>query len=121
MNLEEIQYRTYNMKVGERLDIDLRDLYDSGIRGNWLTGESALDRIKSNIVGSAWCYKFHDNPFRNSITIEKIESDGKRRHVDYDRQWMYDKNPDGTYDLRESERQFILHRKKSKEENRNGH
>ena len=42
MNLEDIQYITYNMKVGECLDIDL---YNSDIRGNFLTGESALDRL----------------------------------------------------------------------------
>ena len=96
MDAQYIINTTYRMKEGQCFDLSLRDVRRV-FPANWLTGESSLDRLKTNIIGSAHSFIFDVNKFEDKVTIQKINPDGKIRHVDYDRKHFYEENSDGTY------------------------
>lgn len=95
-SLQDLTAITMKMKVGQSLTLSLFDIKRIS-PDNWLTGESGIDRLKSNIVGSAYDWDFRLHPMTGDLTMRKVEADGKRRHVDYDRREFFDEQPDGTF------------------------
>lgn len=97
-SLDELAYVTMKMKPGECLKLDRHTIRRIS-PDNWLTGEPGIDRLKSNIVGAAYDWRFDVDPLNGSLTMCRVQGDGKRRHVDYDRRHLFIENADGTFDL----------------------
>ena len=88
------------MEVGEHMR--LSGLVLSDIGGNWLTGETPLDRLMGRVMGSNFLYRTHSaTDFSGDVIIERVEEDGRRWRADYDRRHLYTENPDGSLAYRE--------------------
>ncbi len=87
---------TLNMKVGECLVLP-RSEWQRISPNNPMTGEPGIERLKSNVVGAAWEWEFQLDPVSGDFFMRKIEPDGKRRHVDWDRRARFQEVPDGTF------------------------
>jgi len=100
MDLEYIINTTSRMEVGQKLIISRYELKELG-GYNFLTGETVIDRIKSNIIGSATQFRFTCDLRTGDFIIDRIRSDGKRRHVDHDRRHLYHEPVEGIFMRRE--------------------
>ena len=81
------------MNTGDRRLIS-RELIRE-VQGNFLVGQSGWDRVLENVVGSAWEFKFHQDPMTGDVEIERFEGDGKRRFVDHDRRHLFTEEAGG--------------------------
>lgn len=73
------------MKPGERLDVDIRDLQD--IESYCHNGAifTPADRIFGNIAGSAYTHSYEVHPSGRYITFVRHEETGHRYYDDPDR------------------------------------
>ncbi len=97
MTVAQVVDRINSMRVGQCYALDRHDMAD--IPTSILTGEPPFSQIMSRVVGGAWEFIIEKNCAYGDIRIERITSDGLRRHVDYDREHLYQKDSAGTYHL----------------------
>lgn len=96
MTLDEIVSITSRMRVGDVFVVRRHELKMLG-GDNFFTGETVIDRLKSNIIGSAWEFVVEKDLMTGDLFIKRIQPDGKRRHVDHDRRHLYNRESDGTF------------------------
>ncbi len=76
-----------NLKEGECLDVDLRELRDiSSFEHNDSTFTPA-DRILGNIIGSAYTHSFEVHPYKPIVTFKRHKNNGQIRYKEPDHEF----------------------------------
>lgn len=91
------------MKVGQWIEFErhmFQEAYPYGYPYNeYRSTEEAFLQTR---CGSAWgAWRVWYNPENDSYVVARCEEGDKRVAVSSDREWMYNRQSDGTYELRE--------------------
>ncbi len=91
-----------DMEVGQQLQVSGRNFHEAFNAWGFPTIYNNPTQVfLSSMIGAAWgVIRVHHEPFEDQYIISKHEESDKRYYVDPDREDLFEKLSDGTYERR---------------------
>lgn len=88
------------MKTGQKILIDRYDFIDAYPCGWPSIYHTPIEAFLSSMQGSAFgCWRVEENKNGDFIISKHVES-SKRHYIDPDREYLFDRQKDGTYEIK---------------------